>query len=139
VSDKSELYGRYPMRFVTAIVLALLLIFSLHLLGMERDPFLADLARVERPAGKDRANVDDVVTQYIPPGTALQDAFRYLEERGFKVYPYAGKDVPLGQKWYTAVKEQRYRVVFAEKMRMIIESDGNQVLRSRGWIFLVGV
>jgi hypothetical protein len=106
---------------------------------MENDPFLREIASVPRPAGKDRVSIADITAKYIPEGSELQKAVRYLEVRGFKISRYEGKNVPAGQEWLLAEREERQKLVLAERTRVIIESDGKQVLKTRGWVFLVGI
>ena len=106
---------------------------------MEKDAFLAEVASAPRVGGTDQTNIAHVVEKHIPPGTDLKNALRFLGERGFKIFPYKGKNVPLGQEWFLADKDESYRVILTERTRVIIESDGNKVLNSRGWIFLMGL
>jgi hypothetical protein len=131
--------ARRIMRFVLQLAAAVILFVSLNAFAVENDPFLREIASVPRPAGKDRVSIADIAAKYIPAGTEVQEAIRYLEERGFRISPYEGKNVPAAQKWFLAEREERQKLVLAERTRVIIESDGKRVLRARGWVFLVGI
>jgi len=120
-------------------VFAGLVILFIQGCDIEQDEFLVAISQVPRISGTDRTDIALVVEKHIPVGTSLQDAVRYLEMREFKVFPYTGKNVPLGQKWFLAEKERSYQVVLTERTRVNIESDGEKVLGTSGWIFLVGL
>jgi hypothetical protein len=108
--------------------------------GCSSDDALArDLAGFPRAAGKDRVNIDMIAAKHIPPGTSLDQSKAFLSERGFKIHQYTGRNVPEGQQWWVARKEESAGVILAEEYRFILESDGTTVLKSRGWIFLKGI
>jgi hypothetical protein len=45
----------------------------------------------------------------------------------------------LGYKSLIATKLDRYYLIFAEETRLILEFEGSQVMRARGWVFLKGI
>jgi hypothetical protein len=106
---------------------------------MERNQFLAAISKVPRVGGTSRTNISEIVQKHVPAGMDLHRALSFLECSGFKVFPYTGKNVPLGQKWFLAEREEMHKAILAERTRVIIESDGDRVLKSRGWIFLIGI
>ncbi|KAB2935678.1 MAG: hypothetical protein F9K21_10670 [Rhodocyclaceae bacterium] len=115
------------------------LIVAIQGCGMKNDAFNSEIAQIPRPTGKDRVDISDVVKKHIPPGTDLQSAFTYLKDRGFNVTPHKEKNLPLGQLWFLAEKEESQKVILAERTRIIIQSDGEYILEIRGWIFLIGI
>lgn len=121
------------------LVAAILAILSASACGMPTDPFLAEISSAPRAVGKDRTDIAAIVQKHISVGMPLADALRYVEERGFKVRPYAAKNVPVGQSWFLAEQESPVKPLIVERTRVIIESDGKRVLKAYGWIFLIGI
>ena len=104
-----------------------------------RDPFLAELDAAPRVEGTDKTDVTHVVEKYIPKGARLNESLEFLKSRGFKDYPCTNCRVPEGQVWVIASREQRYKILFSEETRVIIHSDGRQILGVAAWIFLRGI
>lgn len=107
--------------------------------AMENDHFLSEIAAVPRVAGTDKVNISHVVVNHFKAGDLLSTARTKLEKSGFKVISYAGKEVPSGQQWLVAQREDRVRVVLSERTRVIIKSDGRSILSAEGWVFLIGI
>lgn len=88
-------------------------------------------------------SLNHVVTKYIPPGTSLADAKKFLEERKFvlkEVVPERDRlKVPSGQVWYSARhKESPYLIV--EKTTYIqLQTDGKDVINANGKYWFTGL
>ena len=118
--------------------LAVIATFGIFLLGCsgEKDEFLAALANVPRSNVDHKSGVTRVVQEQFPPGSDVKAALLFLERRGFEVFPSKGKHVPPEQKWFIAERRESYRFIHTETIRVIVESDGKQVLNARGIFFL---
>lgn len=88
-------------------------------------------------------SLDHIVIKYIPPGTSLADAKRFLEERKFvikEVVPERDRlKVPSGQVWYSArYKESPYLIV--ETTTYIqLHTDGKEIINANGKYWLTGI
>jgi hypothetical protein len=102
----------------------------------EKDAFLVALAEIPRSNTDRTSSVTQVVENKFPPGSDLQSALHFLEERGFKVFPSTAKNIPPSETRYVAERHKAYKLIHTETIRIIIESDGKKVLKARGQFFL---
>ncbi len=100
---------------------------------------MAEVAKAPRVGGTTQSDIAHIVEKYFPSDMSIETALDALKQKGFKTYPQTGKNVPPGQIWFIASRYESYRVILSEETRVILESDGKKILKSRGWIFLHGL
>lgn len=104
--------------------------------------------------------VTRVVQKYFPPGMDVEVALKQLHEKGFEMEEYVdtrvrswpagefrqhwamqGRPIPKGQKDYLASQNYDFiiKVPAMKEARIIIESDGERIIKTNGYIFLHGI
>lgn len=152
--------------FITFTISFMVLFLPLTLLtGCNLDALLLkDMETAFQRQEQKDANVSDVVQKYFPPGMKVSEAIGYLDKRGFKITefrPDGFRKWPNGELWryqdeshrksagvaggrtnYTAEKYyDHYLILRLLRKRAVIaiRSDGEQILESRGYVYVDGM
>lgn len=111
-------------------------------------------------ARQDNEDVTHIMQKYFPPGMEVEVALKQLHEKGFEIEEYVdtrvrswpvgefrqhrdmqGRPIPKGQKDYLASQKYDFiiKVPATKEARIIIESDGERIIKTNGYIFLHGI
>ena len=151
-------------RLVVWVVCSLLLLITAC--GTD-DPLIRELEVAYLSAGKSAeekdAHVSSVTRKHFPAGMMVSEALQRMQAKGFKIseYRYEGARLwPSGelrlytdesvrrniqarfrknQVEYMAEKEYEWKVIVAKRVVIVIDSDGDKILSSRGFIYLDGI
>jgi hypothetical protein len=98
---------------------------------------LPDAIRAARGGG----DINPVVSQFIPVGTALAPTLALLKESGFTVYPMTeGRPRGYtGDAAFVAYQEGRTEALNSEEWRILLDSRAGRIVRVDAFVFQDGV
>jgi hypothetical protein len=107
------------------------------------DPFMHEITAATKVKNTQHGkSLDHIVIKYIPPGTSVIEAVRFLEQREFKVKEIVPErdrlKVPSGQVWYSARHRQSPYLIVEMTTYIQLHTDGNEVIDAKGKYWLTG-
>jgi len=124
------------------------------------DTYEERMKDADRNREETREAIARVVQKYFPPGMEVEVALKQLHEKGFEIEEYVdtrvrswpvgefrqhwamqGRPIPKGQKKYLASQNYDFiiKIPATKEARIIIESDGERIIKTNGYIFLHGI
>lgn len=108
------------------------------------DPFMNEIAAATKAKNTQHGkSLDHIVIKYIPPGTSVIEAIRFLEQREFKVKEIVPErdrlKVPPGQVWYSARHHQSPYLIVEMTTYVQLHTDGSEVIDAKGKYWLTGL
>lgn len=108
------------------------------------DPFMREITAATKVKNTQHGkSLDHIVIKYIPPGTSVIEAVRFLEQREFKVKEIVPErdrlKVPSGQVWYSARHHQSPYLIVEMTTYIQLHTDGNEVIDAKGRYWFTGL
>ena len=108
------------------------------------DPFMNEIKAATKVKNTQLGkSLDHIVIKYIPPGTSVIEAIRFLEQREFEVEEIVPErdrlKVPSGQVWYSAAHRQSPYLIVEMTTYIQLHTDWNQVIDAKGRYWFTGL
>ncbi|MBU3057628.1 hypothetical protein [Pseudomonas indica] len=135
----------YPVKFTLSVLMLIVIVgmaYGTYEIFFKQEVTDHFIIEINAAAGLADRDITKIVNNYIPVGTSLVDAVKFLEVRGFEVYKTNSDDwhelKSDGKDRYLASKEEVKNIIILTTTSIILVSDGEKVLSIYGKVHLTG-